>query len=106
MSISVFILLALLAGAAVVYPLLPGRAMPSERGAGGRKESPLRCASCGRPYQAGDHFCVRCGAALAEHLAIDVRPAPLARCLACGAGLREGDRFCGKCGQIVPGEGA
>jgi predicted RNA-binding Zn-ribbon protein involved in translation (DUF1610 family) len=111
MSIVVFVLLALISAVIIVAPLLPGqtssetvpvvtdgdieqavRWLRRRQARGG-----LSCPSCGRAYQAGDRFCVGCGAALPE-----VTPATPA-CPACGAALREGDRFCPKCGHEVPG---
>jgi predicted amidophosphoribosyltransferase len=109
MSIVVFIVLAVVAAMAIVYPLLPGAASsPSvsvvtdgdiEQAVRhlrrSRSKSNLSCSSCGQPYQAGDRFCVGCGATLSE-----VAPAAPA-CPACGATLHEGDRFCPKCGHNV-----
>jgi uncharacterized OB-fold protein len=107
MGIAVFIVLAVVAAIAIVYPLLPGAAsnlpVPVVTDSDidqavrhlrrPRSKSGLSCPSCGQTYQAGDRFCVGCGATLAE-----VAPAAPA-CPACGAVLHEGDRFCLKCGH-------
>jgi hypothetical protein len=45
------------------------------------------CSQCGRPYNAGDLFCVRCGASL------------ILACSNCGRPYSPGDQFCAKCGQ-------
>lgn len=49
------------------------------------------CAQCGTPAQAGDRFCAKCGAGLAQ----------TAACVQCGTLIQTGDRFCGKCGAKV-----
>jgi predicted amidophosphoribosyltransferase len=115
MGIAVFFLMALIATVAIVYPLLPGRAtsrpvpiltdgdieqaVRTLRRTRSKSKDGLFCPSCSKPYQAGDRFCVGCGAALPE-----VSAAPAA-CPACGAPLREGDRFCSRCGHnLVAGE--
>lgn len=45
------------------------------------------CPQCGHPYDAGDRFCVRCGASLIQ------------ACPNCGHPYDAGDLFCSKCGQ-------
>jgi hypothetical protein len=45
------------------------------------------CPQCGHAYDAGDRFCVRCGASLIQ------------TCPNCGHAYQEGDLFCSKCGQ-------
>ena len=119
MGIVLFLLLSLLVAAAVVYPLLPGRAVaavPPEAGQQTwtdrrieaavrrihetRSRTGLTCPACGRTYQAGDRFCVRCGADLPL-----VETAEGGRiCPSCGTALREGDVFCSRCGHRLPGE--
>ncbi len=109
MSIAIFLVLALLAAGAIIYPLLPGRtparlaptvsdgeidrAVRSLRRA--RSRLGLFCSTCGQGYQAGDRFCVRCGSTLTQVGGTSEGPA----CPSCGATLREDDRFCAKCGQ-------
>ena len=119
MGMLLFSLLALVVAAAIVYPLLPGRAaawpqagasdeqieaavgrvrrLRRTRGAG-RAES-AACPACGLEYRPGDAFCVRCGTALPQ--AAPLSPAGRA-CPACGAVLHDGDEFCVKCGQALP----
>ena len=85
-AIVIFFVLAAIAGGIIAYPLLPGRtpALPapaltdaeieravrnlrrtkSERRTRGRGD--LSCPSCGKAYQEGDSFCVRCGSGLPE----------------------------------------
>ncbi len=111
MGILVFVVMALLAAAAIAYPLLPGRAPTAfDRGATDeeiaaavhklRREraggAPV-CRSCGQAYRPGDRFCVRCGASLPEPAA-DSKSA----CAGCGTLLQPGDQFCAKCGQAMP----
>ena len=45
------------------------------------------CPQCGHPFDAGDSFCVRCGASLAQI------------CPNCGNSYDAGDLFCSKCGH-------
>ena len=83
MSIVVVLILLLLAGAAIVYPLLPGRA-PSretptvsdseiEKAVRGLRRARSReghhCPACGKGYHVGDRYCVRCGGALPQAVA-------------------------------------
>ena len=119
MGVAIFFLLALLAAAAIAYPLLPGRApaplapivtdgeieaavrkLRRARAGGGRA-----CPTCGEAYQPGDRFCVRCGGALPSG---DQGKSPLPPagpvCPSCGAALQEGDRFCAKCGYALHSE--
>jgi len=49
------------------------------------------CEKCGKPFQAGDRFCARCG---------DPHPNV---CAECGERHRPGDRFCTGCGSVLPG---
>lgn len=51
----------------------------------------LVCDNCGKPFQAGDHYCARCGA-----------PHPRV-CPQCGERHKAGDRFCTQCGAALPG---
>ena len=111
MSIVIVLLLLLLAGAAVAYPLLPGRAPSPETPAVTdddieRAVRDLRratsqeghgCPACGQVYQAGDRFCVRCGGALPQAGTQALGPA----CPSCGEAVREGDEFCAKCGHSM-----
>jgi len=46
-----------------------------------------QCAGCGLPFQPGDKFCARCGAALAH------------TCPACGTVIASDARFCAQCGE-------
>ena len=45
------------------------------------------CSHCGHAFDAGDRFCVRCGASLIQ------------ACPHCGHAYDAGDQFCSKCGQ-------
>lgn len=45
------------------------------------------CPQCGHTFDAGDRFCVRCGASLIQ------------ACPHCGHAYEAGDLFCSKCGQ-------
>ena len=105
MSIALFFVLAVVAAAAIVQPLLPGsRAsypLPSGRGQSRAVRPPSRvtssqgakCPGCGAPVQPDDRYCVRCGATLGEvHMPV---------CAACGTVLSEDDQFCRKCGTRV-----
>ena len=115
-GVAIFLLLALLAAVAIVYPLLPGHApaplapavtdgeieaavrkLRRARAGGGRA-----CPTCGEAYQPGDRFCVRCGGALPPG---DQGKSPLPQagpvCPSCGATLQEGDKFCTKCGYTL-----
>ena len=114
MSIVIFFVLALITAVAVAYPLLPGRtpartvptvtdkdierAVRNLRQARGRDG--LFCPVCGKGYQAGDRFCVRCGGDLPQARAA---AAGGQSCPACGAPVRKGDQFCAKCGHGVTG---
>ena len=121
MGVAIFILLALLAAGAIVYPLLPGRAPVSTAAAitDGEIEAAVRrlrraraggghvCPACGEAYQPGDRFCVRCGGALPAASPVKATPAPAGPvCPSCGAALQEGDRFCAKCGHTLHDEEA
>ncbi len=121
MGIILFFLLSLIVAAAVVYPLLPGRVAASTAPVASRRtwtdrrieaavrrihearsREGLMCPECGRAYQAGDRFCVRCGADLPQEEAkADGRICP-----SCGVGLRPGDLFCSRCGHRLSGEEA
>jgi predicted RNA-binding Zn-ribbon protein involved in translation (DUF1610 family) len=111
MGILIFFLMTAVAAVAIVYPLLPGSA-PSQtvpivtdgdiedavrrlRRARSKPKAGPSCPSCGRAYQAGDRFCVGCGAELPAVAATALT------CPSCGATLREGDQFCSKCGHNV-----
>lgn len=105
MSIALFFVLAIVAAAAIVQPLLPGsRAsypLPSGRGQSRAVRPPSRvtesqspaCTGCGAPVKPDDRFCVRCGATLIE--------AQKPVCAVCGTLLSEDDQFCRKCGTRV-----
>jgi predicted amidophosphoribosyltransferase len=113
-SILIFFLMALIAVVAIAYPLLPGaatariapvvtdgdieEAVRTLRRTRTKAVSGPSCPSCGRAYQAGDRFCVGCGAALPA-VAADATTCP-----SCGATLREGDQFCSKCGHNLLAE--
>jgi predicted RNA-binding Zn-ribbon protein involved in translation (DUF1610 family) len=125
-GIAIFFLIAAVAAAAIVYPLLPGRGVPqpapgvsseeieeavrdlrrvrSQRGAeqalgdpGVQGQATLSCPACGHAYRAGDRFCVRCGGPLPEAGAAGLK------CPSCGASLHEGDLFCARCGRRLAG---
>ncbi len=123
MGIVVFFVLAAIAVGIIAYPLLPGRRTPaqpalvltdaeieqevrnlrrtqSERRT--RSRGGLSCPSCGKAYQAGDLFCVRCGGGLPE-VEAQSEPDELA-CPSCGISLHAGDQFCAKCGHRVATE--
>lgn len=115
MGVAIFFVLALIAAAVIVYPLLPGRRpeQPAPAVTDGdidravrrlrreRGRSGLSCPSCGMSYQAGDRFCVRCGNGLPQAPSTDAG----VLCPGCGATVRQDDRFCAKCGQdLVVGE--
>ncbi len=119
MGIVVFLVLALVAAAAIAYPLfrrqMPGeaaatvvtdaeieRAVRALRRSRSRSESAHFCPSCGKAYQPGDRFCVSCGEELPQAQAAS---APQV-CPACGAPVRESDQFCAKCGQVLETEGS
>ncbi len=116
MSIAFLLLLLLLAGAAIVYPLLPGRAPSPEAPAvtdseieeavrdlrQARSKEGYQCPACGQAYQAGDRFCVRCGGALPQPEAQPSSPV----CPSCGVAVRVGDEFCAKCGHSIGAEEA
>jgi predicted amidophosphoribosyltransferase len=112
MAISIFFLLALIAGAFIAYPLLPGRTpiVPAtvvtdgdieqavrhlRRSRRGRGEG-LACPTCGQGYRTGDLFCVRCGTELPQG-----GTAAGTVCPSCGAGLRGDEQFCSRCGQAL-----
>jgi len=128
MSIVIFFVLAAIAVGIIAYPLLPGRtpaqAAPvltdaeiersvrnlrrTQSGRGTQSERRTRsrgglsCPSCGKGYQEGDLFCVRCGSGLPEVKA-QAEPDGLV-CSSCGTSLHAGDQFCAKCGHRVPTE--
>jgi predicted RNA-binding Zn-ribbon protein involved in translation (DUF1610 family) len=121
MGIALFFLLSMIVAAAVAYPLLPGRAADAAQSIGAgrtwtdgriegavrrirkaRSQSSLTCPDCGKAYQAGDLFCVRCGAGLPQE-----KEAPDGRvCPSCGAILRPDDVFCSRCGHRLIAEEA
>jgi predicted amidophosphoribosyltransferase len=115
MGIAIFFVLAVIAAAAIVYPLLPGRtaslraptvaeedierAVRNLRQA--RRRDGLFCPTCGQAYQPADRFCVQCGGTLSQLQAATESPA----CPSCGATIGERDQFCAKCGHgIAPEE--
>ena len=116
MALAAFFVLLLVVVAAIGYPLLPGRvparpvpvmtdadierAVQKLRRAS--REAGLNCPACGKGYQAGDRFCVRCGETLPLP---EVKPAAVA-CPSCGAALRGDEVFCSKCGHRLAGEEA
>jgi predicted amidophosphoribosyltransferase len=114
-GIAIFFVLALVAAAIVVYPLLPGRRpapLPAalsdadikravESARQRRHRSGLSCPNCGQAYEAGDRFCVQCGEGLPQ-AATASRPV----CPSCGATIRGDDRFCAKCGYTLATEEA
>ncbi len=122
MGIVVFFVLAAVSVGIIAYPLLPGRgpvqpapaltdaeierAVRDLRRTRSARRAPgqggLSCPACGKAYQKGDLFCVRCGGSLPE---VEVQ-AELEKlvCPSCGASLHEGDQFCAKCGHRVATE--
>jgi predicted amidophosphoribosyltransferase len=116
-SIVIVVLLLLLAALAIAYPLLPGRTpipeqVPAiadsdiERAVRDLRRARSRgghaCPACGKAFEVGDRFCVRCGGALPQEET--ETPGPM--CPSCGAAVREGDEFCARCGHSTQGEGA
>jgi uncharacterized OB-fold protein len=117
MGLAIFFLLTVIVVALVAYPLLPGRA-PAQSPATvtdadidqavrhlrrTRSQSGLRCPACGKGYQAGDRFCVRCGGELPG--GPETAPAGPA-CPSCGAAIHAGDQFCARCGHSIDAGGA
>jgi hypothetical protein len=124
MGVVLFIAMALLVAAAILYPMLTRsgaaawaggasdeqiegavRRLRRARSAGSRSV-PLpggACPACGQAYQPGDRFCVRCGGALPQAATVAAAtPAPARpACRSCGTPLAEGDQFCVKCGEAV-----
>ena len=123
MGIVIFFVLAAIAVGIIAYPMLPGRRTPaqpapvltdaeieqqvrnlrrsrSERRT--RSRGGLSCPSCGKAYQAGDLFCVRCGSGLTE-VEAQSEPDELV-CPSCGVSLDADDQFCAKCGHHVATE--
>lgn len=118
MALLVLFILALIATAILLYPLLPGR-IPAQappavtdkeieqavralrRSRRERASGPScpACPACGQVYQAGDRFCVRCGELLPP--ATPATPT----CPACGARVGPDDRFCARCGRTLPDRG-
>jgi RNA polymerase subunit RPABC4/transcription elongation factor Spt4 len=115
MSIIAFGLLALLAIAAIAYPLLPGQIakasaavitdheieMAVRKLRDSRSKANSSCPRCRAVYQPGDRFCIKCGEALSEASSVvqGRRQQSLEACTACGALVRSDDSFCPKCGQ-------
>lgn len=114
MGVAIFVLLTLVVGAAIAYPLLPGRG-PAETAPAvsdaeieravnklrrERERGGLRCPACGDAYAAGDRFCVHCGGALPQPQMTESGQA----CPECEAILRAGDVFCSKCGHRLGSE--
>jgi predicted amidophosphoribosyltransferase len=117
MGLVIFLLLTVIVAGILAHPLLPGR-MPAQSTVPvtdgdidravrhfrhARSQSGLSCPACGKGYQAGDRFCVRCGAKLPEGPAA-ASTDPL--CPACGAAIHKGDQFCAKCGHSMDAGGA
>jgi uncharacterized OB-fold protein len=129
MGIVIFFVLAAIAVGIIAYPLLPGRRTPAQpapvltdaeieqevrnlrRARSERRTQSVRsthsrgglsCPSCGKAYQAGDLFCVRCGSGLPE-VEAQSEPDELV-CPSCGVSLHAGDQFCAKCGHRVATE--
>jgi predicted nucleic acid-binding Zn ribbon protein len=116
MALAAFFVLLCIVVAAIGYPLLPGqaparpapvmtdveieRAVQKLRRAG--RERGLNCPSCGKGYQAGDRFCVRCG----ETLPVQEVKAAADACPSCGVALRGDEVFCSKCGHRLAAEEA
>jgi hypothetical protein len=48
------------------------------------------CPECGKPFQAGDRFCARCGTSHPR------------TCLQCGTRYKQGDTYCTRCGAALP----
>ncbi len=121
MGIALFLLLSVVVVAVVAYPLLPGRASAAEQPADSgrtwtdrriagavrrireaRGQDGLACPDCGRAYQAGDRFCVGCGAKLPQaEETLGGRVCP-----SCGVLLRPDDVFCSRCGHRLTVEEA
>ena len=112
MGIAVFFLLALVVAGIVAYPLLEnltGRGKPAEPVAAtdtdidravanlrkARSQAGPSCPACGRAYQPGDRFCVRCG----HDLPGEKVASPGPTCPSCGADIHAEDQFCAKCGH-------
>jgi len=121
MSIVLFFVLSVAVVAAIVYPLLPGKGpAAASQAAGGRtwtdsqiegavrrirearKKGGLACPDCGKAYQAGDRFCVRCGA----ELPLRERAAAGKVCPSCGGIVRPDELFCSRCGHRLAAEEA
>ncbi|MGD8624039.1 MAG: zinc ribbon domain-containing protein [Anaerolineae bacterium] len=116
MALLAFFVLLLIVVAAIGYPLLPGRAparpIPAMTDAEieqvvqklrrADQEDGLNCPGCGKSYQAGDRFCVRCG----ETLPVQEVKAVAQGCPSCGAALRGDEIFCSKCGHRLATEEA
>ncbi len=112
MTIVVFFLLALVVAAIIAYPLVEsvtGRGKPHETPAvtdgdidravdnlrRARSQDGHSCPACGKAYQAGDRFCVRCGHDLPGEKVASTGAA----CPSCGADIHQEDQFCAKCGH-------
>ena len=123
MGIVIFFVLAAIAVGIIAYPLLPGRRTPAQPALvltdaeierevrnlrrtqsvrSTRSRGGLSCSSCGKAYQQGDLFCVRCGGGLPE-VEAQSEPDELV-CPSCGISLHAGDQFCAKCGHRVATE--
>jgi predicted amidophosphoribosyltransferase len=121
MGIVLFFLLFLVVVAIVVYPLLPGRVATAAPPAAShrtwtdrrikaavrrvheaRSRTGLICPACGRAYEAGDRFCVRCGTDLPQ----DKTAEDSKICPSCGGALRPGDIYCSRCGHHLSAEEA
>jgi predicted amidophosphoribosyltransferase len=115
MSVVLFLLMALLAALAVLYPLLPRQVarQPAatitdqeiQQAVANLRRSwssggPL-CPGCGATHRPGDQFCVQCGKALPQAAAAGPTSSAQSRgtCPSCGAAFHPDDSFCAKCGQ-------
>ena len=119
MGIAVFFLLALVAAAAIAYPLLPGRLPGSASPALTDGDIEQACAICGaRGSGSGSRACLPglwhglpARRPLLRALWRRICPpapeaAPASTCPSCGATVREGDQFCAKCGHDAGRRGA
>ncbi len=112
MGIAIFFLLGLIVAGVIAYPLLSRRTVRQpapavtdadiEQAVHDLRQAPGRvglvCPSCGKDYEEGDRFCVRCGSTLPQ----DSASGPA--CPSCGTPIREDDQFCAKCGHRMAAE--
>jgi hypothetical protein len=111
MGLLIVALLALGCAVIIGYPLFAARGKPAQEPAltdsdidlavdqlrQARGASGLHRPQCAREYQAGDGFCVGCGAQLPQ---MEVASAG-STCPQCGTMVQEGDQFCAKCGHSM-----